>query len=290
MGKPKKILIACVITGFLVVALLFLYLFFTTGAAYYAWHNFLYPAQQIAKFGDVSKLDSKSINSQDDEGMTPLAWAIVQERPDAVRLLLDKGADPNIPNKNGLTPLDHACGRNKAVGKQLAELLLAKGAEVNPKNADSTPLSWAVASDNTELVALLLERGADPKARGGYILRSAADRGDTEIAAMLIAHGADPKAMSDGTTPLHDAAQNGREEVMKLLLSKGADINARQNDGTTPLLYAAGRGQKGCVEILLANGADVNATDTKGNTAISFAAASGYTNIVELLRQHGAKK
>jgi ankyrin repeat protein len=261
------------------------------------WEDAPHPLSVVAKFGDVSDVkkvfenNPEAINTQDDEGMTPLACAIVQEQMNVVRFLLDTGADPNIPDKNGDTPLGLAASRNKTNGTPLCEMLLAKGAEVNPTNNAKdmiTPLSWAVSSDNKELVKLLLARGADPKARGGNILRSAVSRSDTEIVAMLIAHGADPKALSDGMTPLHDAADGGCDEVVKLLLSKGAEVNAKRFDGATPLMSAADREHISTVEILLGNGADINAIDDKGNTPLHWAVARENKEVVEILLAHGA--
>ena len=266
------------------------------------WEDAPHPLNVVAKFGGVAAVEKvfnrspEAINTQDDEGMTPLACAIVQEQTDVVRFLLDKGADPNIPNRNKLTPLDHACGRDKTIALPLVELLLAKGAEVNPTNEPGhTPLSWAVSSDNTQLVKLLLDRGADVKTKsdvGDTILHSAADRGDAEIAALLIEHGADVNAkIIGGTTPLHNAAWNGREAVVKLLLSKGAEADPKLTTGVTPLFNAAGPGAerngKACVEILLARGADINVTDDQGRTLLHTAAYYGNKEVTEILLAHG---
>jgi Ankyrin repeats (many copies) len=104
------------------------------------WEDAPHPLNVVAKFGSVQDVDQvfqrdpAALNGQDDEGMTPLACAVVQEQNEVVRFLLDKGADPNIPNKNGLTPLEHACGREKTNALLLAQLLLAKGALVNATN------------------------------------------------------------------------------------------------------------------------------------------------------------
>ncbi|HXR03674.1 MAG TPA: ankyrin repeat domain-containing protein [Verrucomicrobiae bacterium] len=268
------------------------------------WEDAPHPLNVVAKFGDVSdvekilKRDPKAINTQDDEGMTPLAGAVVQEQVDVVRFLLDKGADPNIPNKNGLTPLEHACGRDKTNALALAKLLLAKGALINATNMAGftiPPLEWAISSDNTELVKLLLDHGADVTVKsdvGSTPLHSAADRGDLEIADILIAHGADVNAkITGGTTPLHEAAWNGHDDIVKLLLSKGAETDPKLTTGITPLFSAAGpggeRSGKACVEILLAHGADINVTDENGNTLLHTAAYYGNKEVIEVLLAHG---
>lgn len=263
------------------------------------WIDAPHPLNVVAMFGgvpDVEKIfkrDPGAINTQDDDGMTPLAGAVVQEQMDVVRFLLDNGADPNIPNKNGLTPLEHACGRDKTNALVLAKLLLAKGALVNPTNITEypiPPLDWAISSDNLDLVKLLLKHGATIKVS---YLASAADRGDVEIAEILIAHGADVNATNaDGSTALHNAAWSGQEEIVKLLLSKGAHPDPKRSDGLTPLINAAGPGAeshgKACVELLLAKGANVNATDGNGETALHKAAYYGNKDVIEILLTHGA--
>jgi ankyrin repeat protein len=274
-------------------------------AAIPPWEDAPHPLNVVAKFGNISdvekvlKRDPKAINTQDDEGMTPLAGAVVQEQVDVVRFLLDKGADPNIPNKHGLTPLEHACGRDKTNALALAKFLLAKGALVNATNVSGftiPPLEWAISSDNTELVKFLLNHGADAKAKSDVWstpLHTAADRGDLEIAEMLIAHGVDVNAkITGGTTPLHQAAWGGHEAMMKLLLSKGAEADAKRSDGLTPLINAAGPGAerhgKSCVEMLLAKGVNINATDEYGETPLHKAAYYGNKDVVEILLAHGA--
>jgi uncharacterized protein len=278
----------------LLALLILLILGILSGGISYAWRNFKHPAQHASKFSTIPEMaqllkDNPSLlNARDDRGDTPLGGAIVQERVDMEQFLLDNGADPNIPNQNDQTALEIACSRNKNVAISLVKPLLAKGAKVNPPPHKyfETPLGWAVATDNTELVELLLSNGADPMATGGEILRNAADRGETEIAKLLIDHGADVNS-NDASTPLLDAAEEGQDEIVKLLLARGAKADARVA-GDTPLLTAASRGHPGCVELLIAAGADVNAADNDGNTGLHYSAAQENEAVVQILLAHGA--
>jgi ankyrin repeat protein len=92
-------------------------------------------------------------------------------------------------------------------------------------------------------------------------------------------------------TPLHHAAINGRTEVVALLLSKGADINARTNVGSTPLMLAAQEAQKDVIEQLIQAGADLKATTENGKSASDFAIKRNqtkqYDDIVDLLVKAG---
>jgi ankyrin repeat protein len=84
---------------------------------------------------------------------------------------------------------------------------------------------------------------------------------------------------------LHSAAYEGHNDVVELLLAKGANVNAKINDGFTPLYEAASNGQKDVTELLLAKGADVNAKDNDGKTPLQVAKPE----VADLLHVHGAR-
>jgi ankyrin repeat protein len=88
---------------------------------------------------------------------------------------------------------------------------------------------------------------------------------------------------------LHDAATAGETDRVRFLLSKGADVDARDADGMTPLMKAAKEGHRGTVEFLVRSGADPNAIDAgrRGNPLI-FAILSGNLETVKALVNYGA--
>jgi cytohesin len=93
-----------------------------------------------------------------------------------------------------------------------------------------------------------------------------------------------------GRTPLFWAVGARQTDVVERLLSKGADINAKDDNGRTPLHEAALSGDKEFVEILIAKGADVNAKDYFGKTPLRIAIERGSPSIADILRKAGAKE
>jgi ankyrin repeat protein len=96
---------------------------------------------------------------------------------------------------------------------------------------------------------------------------------------------------ADGSTPLHCATWKGHLNVVELMVSLGADVNAHnQNDhwGTTPLHAAAHANQRAIAELLIANGADIHATNLNGRTPLAETEFHKAKAVANLLKQHGA--
>lgn len=92
--------------------------------------------------------------------------------------------------------------------------------------------------------------------------------------------------MADNPTqvqPLHSAVAGKGYEVARLLVERGADVNARQQDGFTPLMGAAQNGDDAEVECLLSQGADPLAINEEGKTAASYASEAGHGDLAERL-------
>jgi cytohesin len=192
----------------------------------------------------------------------------------------------NARRDDGWTPLHSAAFSGR---KEIAELLIAKGANVNAKaKGGDTPLDAA----DRETAALLRKHGG----KHGTI-HGAAGGGDIEAVKEFLAAGTDVNATNEwGVTPLHSVAT---KEIAELLIAKGAEVNAKNNDGYTPLHWAASGGHKEIAELLIANGADVNAKDDDGETPLDFAEEvweddspenkAAKKEAANLLRKHGGK-
>lgn len=273
------------------------------------------PPQDIIKLLLTKGADPDSpINTY--ERPSILMWAAQAGHLDLVKFLLVKGANPNGQDSNGQTVLMSAASGGKA---EIVKLLLQKGADPRPKTKEGqTALGFAA---NPEVELLLLANGVSPQriASDQSVLLDAADDGRLDEMKALLAKGVDPNTRDDaGRTALTRAAL-GREglsvwvtsgsdykaippslsasryidrdpnlAVMKLLLEKGANPNARDAAGLPILVWSAYQNHSDEVTLLLAHGADPNLRDQYGNTALVLAALYNQADEVKLLLAKGA--
>ncbi|KAH0542984.1 hypothetical protein FGG08_002672 [Glutinoglossum americanum] len=122
-----------------------------------------------------------------------------------------------------------------------------------------------------------------------YLLQKAASNGHEPIVKLLLERGADIEAKDkDGWTVLQRAVSNGHELVVNLLLERGADVEAKGKGRWTVLQRAASNGHELVVNLLLERGADVEAKSKSGWTALQWATSNGHEPIVKLLLEKGA--
>lgn len=178
-------------------------------------------------------------------GITPLSLAAENAQPAIVRLLLQRGANVNASDSDGDTPLMAVMragdgNENKALRKEaqrvIIRLLLAKKADPNAWNRfGASALSIAADGDAIECVDSLLRAGANPNVgfRYGSPLMSASGEGNTKLVKRLLGAGADVNMTRQkwGETALHDAAEYGRLEIVKILIAHGANAKGGYEDG-----------------------------------------------------------
>ncbi len=122
-----------------------------------------------------------------------------------------------------------------------------------------------------------------------YLLHQAAADGDVERVRQLLSKAADVNAKdNNGRTPLYTAVASDRMEMVQLLIAQGADVNAKNNRGLTPLHRAIGRRRSDIAQLLIAQGADINADDNRGRTPLYTAVDSNRIEMAQLLITQGA--
>jgi ankyrin repeat protein len=163
----------------------------------------------------------------------------------------------------------------------------------SPVAADD--LSVAVKARNEEQVLALLRAGADPNRHASYEtpIGLAAALGPPEIVVSLLDAGADPRVRGfGGASPLHTAVLSGQSEIARILIQRGADVDALDNLGRTPLLtYASGSAHNlEVLHVLLKAGANPNAADPVSEISVlDYVALQGHVDEAEALVAAGAK-
>jgi ankyrin repeat protein len=218
--------------------------------------------------GAGAKLNQTSV-----DGSSPLLVAVQNGSYAVARFLLEHGADPNLANDKGWTALYLAVkNRNQEItavpgppadgALDLIQTLLDRGAKPNTRIKVETEVHQGMSA------LWLKEAGATPLLRASLC-------GDLTVVRLLLAHGADPQIPTfDHTTALMVASGVGwadgmmREysetqtlELVKLLLERGADVNAANDHGITALHGAAYKAANQVVQLLVDRGARLDAKD-----------------------------
>lgn len=238
----------------------------------------------------------EAVESRDKNGKTALIAASQHGHTDIVKLLLDKGAMVNARTSSGSTAFYYAAQNHHI---EALKLLQAKGADVNTTGQTGfSPLSVAVTNRDEEVVRLLLGYGADPNAMlvGSPLLTEALSRDSAGIFQALVEKGANVNAARQeyGDTPLMIAVALQRMAAVKLLLSRGADIRAKDADNKSVLhwllcnTFSKGENTK-LLALLLNNGADYDGQARSlvgfkdGSTPLMCAVRRGFHKSVNTL-------
>lgn len=236
----------------------------------------------------------------------PLRNAAAKGHLEIVKLLLERGADPNLPEE-GIAPRGHALYSAVYNGHyEVAKLLLEKGAEPNaPVESSADPLSIAIRNDAAKTIDLLCSYGAS---RSVEIL---AYYGDVRTAAAVFAANA---ALADDPDALANAASEGQDAFVRLMLriqpnlAMRVGVAAKTRElteflfrhgmnpshadwlGITPLHRFARKGDLENAKLFLEHGADLHARDEDiCSTPLGWAAKFGKAAMVEFFLNHGAK-
>ena len=223
-----------------------------------------------------------NINEASPDYGSALLMAAASGHEELSIFLLNKGAEPNVSDSFGFTPLHYA----------LREGIKAINMHRNSMPSDAR---WFL-PNMPSLVKALLAHGANPNARvgKGYPPFDVPSFGRSTGNSM-------PHLKQPGATPFFLAAASQDPSLMRLLASNGADAKLATQDGTTPLMVAAGLGlvedltpeqerrALDAVQLALESGSDINAVNQDGQTALHAAAYIGANSIIQFLVEKGAK-
>lgn len=238
---------------------------------------------------ELLESETIDINVKDSEGNTPLVLAASLKRYSCMRLLLKKGATPDIRGKNKKMAL-HWVSQSGYV--EMLRMLSPGEDTINAVDADgNTPLLLSVANSQVASAVHLIEAGADVSTtdgKGRNALHIAAKSGLLAVVeAMLKTGRADTQAVThDGETALLLAAEQGHQEIILMLISH-SDVNAISKKQRSTLWYCAAQGLESCVSALLAAGADPDREHSEPSPLIQ-AAKHGHYSIAQQLVSHGA--
>lgn len=193
---------------------------------------------------------------------------------------LGSGASPVVPDADGT-----AASATPASGRPMTD-------GESRDSLDWTKLHSAAALGRTELLELLLMKGANPQAQakdGSTPLHLAVKRGHVAAARFLLAHGADATITdAQGSTALHLVAEGSAVELIADLADHHAPLDLLNGDGWSALHLAANRGHAGMAEALLEAGANHTTPAANGWTALKIALMSGHAEVCDLLRKRSA--
>jgi ankyrin repeat protein len=241
-------------------------------------------------------IQKSNLDTQDVNGDTALHYAVQLKQDKLLLSLLNKGANPNVKNKFGNTPLMMICTHKNstpAEDKILDHLLDDPRTDKDTQSNDgASPLMYAIMSNNIKFVNKLIQKKVnvnivDNKGNSALIISVFED--PKILQALLRVNGIDINHRDElGRTALAVSIQVDKENNALLLLEHRADPNIIPTNGISPLMYSLNKDPKVLTALLKVQGIEINHRDPDGETALTRAIKNKKTNAALLLLEHGA--
>lgn len=242
-------------------------------------------AENSAKITEmlIGKADKNIINDSL-EGKTPLIIAVGNSYIDTAKILIENGANINAVDIEGWSALSYAINNGDI---EIAKLLLEN--KVKIKDELLIAIKSPIVESSINMMKLLIDNKANinyTDENGFNPLNIAIESGDMEVTKFLITNGANVNSlMQDGVSLIGYAIAQNNMDLLQILIENGANVNYTGGDSwaKTPLMTASRLGLDNVVRILLTRNADINAVDINGNTALHTAALNSQLSVVKLL-------
>ena len=231
----------------------------------------------------IDKVDKKLINDSL-EGKTPLIIAVGNSYIDTAKILIENGANINAVDIEGWSALSYAVNNGDI---EIAKLLLENKAKI--KDELLIAIKSPIVESSINMMKLLIDNKVNinyTDEDGFNPLNIAIESRDMELTKFLITNGANVNSlMQDGVSLIGYAIAQNNMDLLQMLIENGANVNYTNGDSwaDTPLKTASRLGLDNVVRILLTRNADINAVDMNGNTALHTAALNSQLSIVKLL-------
>jgi ankyrin repeat protein len=224
----------------------------------------------------------------------------------AIKEILNKKTDINLPDKGGRTALHLAASYNRPY---IQEILSFPGIDANKPDdvLKWTPIRYADRMKSWMAMDILLQNGANPNdivftrhnanspEWGQAAVWECASKGHIKLLELMLNCGIPvnasvdvPENLHQQYTLLHRASYCGQVEVVRFLLKRGADINISDNENNTALHIAAGSGSVHIIKLLLDKGMTVTLTSTVDFTPLHISAELGHLEATKALFERGA--
>ncbi|KAL6462942.1 hypothetical protein MHYP_G00293640 [Metynnis hypsauchen] len=251
----------------------------------------------------VTTVGPEELNAQDDQGQTPLHWAVEKNQEESCSLLLELGADPNILSMALMSPLHLAISREC---NNLVQLLVSSGrVDVNLEgDLGNTPVMMACSHNNCQALHILFKCGAKlchQNKLGHYAIHTVAFAGAKDAMEVILLKGEElgisPSVLvnyldKSKSSPLHLAVRGGNTEVIKLCITKGAKVDQQQCDKSTALHFACTQGAIEAVRFMLLPYKQmeeiINIRDGANQTPLHRATLFDHVELAEYLVSKGA--
>lgn len=213
-----------------------------------------------------------------------LQLASARGQTDMVAVMLEDGADVNQINKHGKTPLMLAAGNNHP---ETTAMLLERDAAIDAQDVDGmTALIMASSSGHVEVIKVLMESGADINGTNKYgataITNAAFFNHIPALNALL--NGKVKANIERNENALLFSAGLGNNDIIKILLDYGVNVNAKGKNGRTPLMAAVEFNHPATVKMLMENNADPKTRDSEGESIEAIAEDNGNRAIIDLIK------